>query len=312
MGRIRSWFVLFAAISAGCQAPGSGTDLPPVDLVVTSIQAPSTSQTTSDTWILGATITNTGTDNAGSFTLLYQLSTKSVLDASATTIGTSTVTGLAAGGTYTDTWSTTYSIPQGGTHWIFVTADSTNAVVESNETNNTSSASVPIIYPRVVIETYDPNGSAFTSPFISLFGPSGDTTTDPIGAGPNEWNNDGPPFTVDTGVAIAESGTTGTWASIDYQGGLAPGVYYVRVRGAQSYQTGAYAIRFLSLNVGDSLPAYTTFATQNTADSPYESDDALVAGTGVPANPAAAAPGSVLNRSLQVSSDMDWFKLTLP
>ena len=313
MGRIRPWLVLCIALATGCQAPGGdGTDPSSLDLAVTSIQAPSTPRSTSSTWTLGATVANSGTAEAASFTLLYQLSTKSTLDGTATTIGSRTVPALAAGGTYTDTWSTAYSIPQSGTHWIFVTADSTNIVAENNESNNTSSAAVPIVdvYPRVVIETFDPNGSAFTSPFISLFGPSGDTTADPIGAGPNEWKDDLSPFTVDSGVAIVESGTTGTWVSIDYQGGLAPGVYYVRVRGAQSYQTGAYAIRFLSLNVGDPLPAYTTFGTQNATDSPYEPDDAVA--LGIPSSPVSVTLGTERNRFLQVDADMDWFILTLP
>jgi hypothetical protein len=263
------------------------------------------------TWTLGATVTNSGAVTADPSTLEYQISTKSTLDSSATVIGTKTVPSLAAGESYADTFSTSYSIPQSGTHWIFVTADSTNQVTESKEVNNTSSAAVAVIYERIVIETYDPvaPNTTFTAPFISLFGPNGDTTAD---TSPNEWNGDNSPYTVDGSVAIAESGTFGTWVSIDYQGGLAPGVYYVRVRGAQSYQIGGYAIRFLSLNVGDLLPAYTYFGTVNAADSPYETDDTLQSGTGIPANPVLVSPGSVLNRNLQATSDMDWFKLTLP
>lgn len=309
MSRCLHWLVIGVVVLTGCQAAGGGgpgpqtPSSPQPKLVVSSINVPATVQTTSSTWTLGTTITNSGTADAGSFTLEYRISTSSTLDGTAVLIGTKTISALAAGAAHADVWSTSYSIassyatPQGGTHWIFVTLDATV----------TASAAVPVTYPRVVIETYDPtDGGVVTVPFISLFNASGDTTAD---TSPNEWNDDQPPFTVDTGVAIAESGTSGTWESIDYQGGLAPGVYYVRIRGAQSYATGPYAVRFLSLNVGDALPTYSYFGVTNSADSPYESDDAVV--SGVPTNPVGVSPGSVLNRFL-TNSDMDWFRLTLP
>jgi len=291
------------------------------DLVVSAIQVPSTAQTTSAAWTLGATVTNTGTDNAGAFTLLYQLSTKSTLDATATLIGTSTVTGLAAGGTYTDTWSSTYSIPQGGTHWIFVTADSTNAVAESNEGNNISSASVPIIYPHIVIDTYNPvYGGAAVMPWVSLFGSSGDTTTE----SPDLWNTDQPPYTTETS-AIAEDGALGLYGRVDYAGGLAPGTYYVRVRGLTSTQNGAYGIRVLDTSAdnptGPSWPWY--FAATNPTDANpvggfYEPDDNPLQG-GVPTNPVPITLNGKLNRWLTPGNvgsgtpgDVDWFVLTLP
>ena len=285
------------------------------DLVVSAIQAPATAQSTSATWTLGATVSNNSTVDAGPVTLLYQLSTKSTLDATATLIGTSTVTGLAAGGTYTDTWSSTYSIPQGGTHWIFVTADSTNAVAESNEGNNISSASVPIIYPHIVIDTYNPvYGGAAGMPWVSLFGSSGDPITDP----PDLWNTDLDPYTTETS-AIAEDGGLGLYGRVDYAGGLAPGTYYVRVRGLTSTQNVAYGIRVLDTSAdspsGPSWPWY--FAATNPTDANpaggfYETDDTPPQG-GVPTNPVPITLNEKLNRWLTATpGDVDWFKLTLP
>ena len=312
--------VMFCALF-DCTPPEQ-TSTPQPDLVIAGTEAPSTPKTTSDTWTLRATVTNNGTDNAGAFTLLYQLSSKSTLDATAATIGTTTVTGLAAGGTYTDTWSTAYSIRQSGTHWIFVTADSTNAVAESNEGNNTSSASVPIIYPRIVIDTYQPTTSPASAvdTFVSLFDSTGDTTDDT----PDLWNTDTPPYTTETG-AIAEDGDRGRYGSVDYSGGLAPGTYYVRVRSAMSGHQGGYGIRVLDTAadspVDSSWPWYfsaTNPTEANPAGGSFETDDSPLQG-GAPVKSAAITLNGKLNRWLTpgaISSgtqgDVDWFKLTLP
>jgi hypothetical protein len=301
---------------------------PPVgqaDLKVTSVQVPSTAQTTAATWTLAATVTNSGTADAGATTLLYQVSTSNVLDSSATTIGTSAIPALAVGASYTDTFSTSFSISQPGTHWIYVTADSTNAVAESNESNNTSSASVPIIYGLVVIDTYYPKAGAQVSAvdtWLSLFGASADTTVN----APNIWNNDTPPYTTETS-AIAENGSLGNYGRITYSGGLAPGTYYIRVRGVQSVMNGAYAIRVLSTAAdspsGSSWPWYFTATNPtdaNPAGGSYEVDDNPLQG-GVPTNPVTISLGGKLNRWLTagkitaatpVPGDVDWFKLVLP
>jgi hypothetical protein len=292
------------------------------DLKVSSVQVPSSAQSTSATWTLGATIANTGTV-AGSFTILYQLSTKSTLDGTATTIGTSFVTGLAAGGTYTDTWSTSYSIAQGGTHWIFVTADSTNAVAESDETNNTSSASVPIKYPEIVIDTYPPiYGYGTVMTWVSLFDSRGDTTVDL----PDLWNGDNAPYKTETSPAlIAQDGALGKWGRIDFTGGLAPGTYYVRVRGLSSDANGGYGIRVLDAapdSPGGASWAWYFTAVNSTEANPaggsYEPDDTPLQG-GIPSNPVAISLNQKLNRWMTPGStpgvppgDVDWFTLILP
>jgi hypothetical protein len=285
------------------------------DLSVTAIQAATTPQTTSSTWTLGATVTNIGTADAGPTTLLYQLSTKSTLDGSATTIGTSTIPAVAAGSSYTDTFSTSFSIGQPGTHWVFVTADSANVVAESNESNNTASAAVPVIYGEIVIQTYQATSSAASNvdTVVSLFGSSGDTTVDL----PNLWNNDLSPFSTETS-AIAENGGRLVYGKIDYTGGLLPGTYYVRVRSPLSTHTGAYAIRVLTAPAA--VDSTWQFGTTNPSDAPYEVDDNPLQG-GVPTNPATLTIGlgGQLNRWLAAGNiasgtpgDVDWFKLVLP
>jgi hypothetical protein len=308
-----------AVVFFGCAPPGSptGSPAPPQpDLRVTSIQVPATPQTTTATWTLAATVTNSGPADAGASTLHYQLSASSVLDSSATTIGTSSIPPIAAGAGYIDTFSASYSIPQSGTHWIFVTADSAGAVAEGNESNNTFSASVPIIYGLIVIDTYLPRSGAPSSAdtFVSLFSSSGDTTTDL----PNLWNNDLAPYTTET-AKIAENGSPGNYGRISYSGGLAPGTYYIRVRGVQSTQNGPYGIRVLDVAAdsptGPGWPWYfvaTNLAEANPLGGFYETDDAPPQG-GIPANAVSISLGlgGQLNRWL-TTNDVDWLRLTLP
>jgi hypothetical protein len=313
---------VIAACTLSDPALGSPPPAQP-DLKVTAVQVPSTPQATSAPWTLGATVTNSGTADAGPTTLLYRLSTSSVLDGSATTIGTSSIPAIPAGASHVDTFSTSFSITSPGTHWIYVTADSTNAVAESNESNNTSSASVPIIYGLIVIDTYYPVSGAQVSAvdtWISLFGSSGDTTTE----SPNLWNSDVSPYTTETS-AIAENGSVGNYGRITNSGGLAPGTYYIRVRGVQSVMGGAYAIRVLSSAAdsptGPSWPWY--FAVTNPTEAnplggSYEPDDSPLQ-SGVPTNPVTIALGGKMNRWLTAGNivggtpgDVDWFKLTLP
>jgi hypothetical protein len=295
------------------------------DLKVTAIQAPSTPQAATAAWTLAATVTNSGTADAGPSTLLYQVSTSSVLDSSATTIGTSSVPAIAAGASYTDTFSTSFTISQPGTHWIYVTADSAGAVAESNEGNNTTSASVPIIYGLIVIDTYYPKAGAQVSAvdtWVSLFGSGADPTVN----SPNIWNNDTPPYTTETS-AVAENGSVGNYGRVTYSGGLAPGTYYIRVRGVQSVMNGAYAVRVLATPAdsptGGSWPWYFTGTNPtdaNPAGGSYEPDDSPLQG-GVPPNAVPITLGGKLNRWLTagnitaatpVPGDVDWFKLTLP
>jgi hypothetical protein len=169
---------------------------------------------------------------------------------------------------------------------------------------------------RVVIDTYrptDPAGPGFiaTDPFISIFGPSGDTTLD---ASPNLWNDDTDPYTVDGAVAIAEDDdgnpTFAKFARLDLL--LDPGTYYIRVRYRTSDLGGAYAIRIIS--APDEIYASWYFAATNPTDVDpglvsYETDDTPPSG-GIPTKPVPIVIGERCNRYLDVG-DVDWFVLTV-
>jgi hypothetical protein len=314
-------------VMCGCSLAGPSGRTAAVkspDLIIVTIQLPP-SQRESTFWTLGATVKNIGGADAGASTIQYQISTKSVLDSSATLIGTKSVPLLAPGATFIDTWSTSFSVVPHGTYWVFVTADSSGQLSESDATNNTASAAViitPLMYSRIVIDTYLPRFGAPSSvdTFVSLFGPAGDTTIDV----PNLWSNDNWPYTTETS-AIAENGSTGNYGRVDYTGGLAPGTYYIRVRGVQSQQPGPYAIRVLDTAAdsptGPGWPWYFTALNQpetNPLGGSYEPDDNPLQG-GIPTNPVHIALGQKLNRYLTagnitvgIPGDVDWFVLTLP
>jgi hypothetical protein len=156
--------------------------------------------------------------------------------------------------------------------------------------------------------------------WISLFRSGGDTTVDT----PDLWNGDLDPYTTETD-AVADEGTAGNYARISYSGGLAPGTYYIRVRGVQSVQNGAYALRVLK-TPADS-PTGPGWARYFSGANPsevrplggfYGTDDSPLQG-GVPPNAAPISRGEKLNRWLTAGhiaahtpGDVDWFRLILP
>ena len=114
------------------------------DLSVTSLASPSTGGAG-----LAINVTDT-TKNLGagavpaSVTGFY-LSANTVLDAGDTFLGSRSVAALAAGAS--DTATTALVIPAGtaaGTYYLFAQADSTNAIVEASESNNTALRSIVI------------------------------------------------------------------------------------------------------------------------------------------------------------------------
>jgi len=169
----------------------------------------------------------------------------------------------------------------------------------------------PTLYDRIVIDTHSPNGSFTTDTYIDLFDSEGDPDAD------DPWTGD------DTADAIAfnDDGNPEfpNMARIDYTGGLPPGTYYIRVRGAKEIVDEYYAIRVLSLNPGDTLPDYDF--SQPLAEKPdvYEAapgDDEPKSG-GVPSNPVSIEIGATISRSIDYDyatqeGDIDWFVLVLP
>ena len=283
------------------------TDNP--DLTVTAVQAPAAPVSAADTWALGATVTNAGTGDAPATKVTFYLSGDNVFG-SDTVIGSSDVPALAVAAAATVTYSTAYSIPGPGTYWIFAVVDPDNTILESSEDNNRASTAVAVMYPRLVIDTYRWSRSGFgtTNTYISLFGASGDPSLE---TGVDLWAPDP--------EAIAEDDdsnpTFANLARINYTTGLAPGTYYIRVRGAVSTDNGAYAIRALTSTNPDPYPDSAFFTATNQAEldaggNPYETDDNPPSG-GIPAQPVSLVDNVPLNRYLE-SGDIDWFVLVLP
>ena len=124
------YLLLAVPLVVSCQMP-SAPGRPISDLVVSSIQSPTTAVAKNAMWALGATVTNNGGAASGAFTMEYKLSTKSTLDSSATLIGTSSVPALAAGQSHTDPFSASYSISQLGTYWLYVTVEPGNTATNT-------------------------------------------------------------------------------------------------------------------------------------------------------------------------------------
>lgn len=281
------------------------------DLIISSITVPDTVQTSSDTWELGARVSNIDpATDAGTSTLKYYLSTDSVFDTSVDTlIGSKTIGPIAAGSYADDIWSSAYSISAEGSWYIFAVADADSEVTESDEENNTAGGSVLISSDsdRIVIETFSPTGVGDHSTWthIALFDSSGDPS---------------PETPYDDSDALADnvfSNTTHMWyaridTDVDMGGtGLSPGTYYIKVRGESSGQTGPYGIRV----VRDPSTSYSYFGSTNPSASPwddsYEDDDSTTGG--IPDIAFSLTPGgqdSRQNRALS-DSDIDWYTLTV-
>ena len=114
------------------------------DLTISSLSFDSTSIIGSTPLQLSYTIKNQGSVAAGNSTTNFYLSSQSTLDSTATLIGSDSVGSLDTGKTQTDSLSLTLdsNTVAAGNYYIIAQADSTNNVVESNKTNNTSSRGI--------------------------------------------------------------------------------------------------------------------------------------------------------------------------
>jgi hypothetical protein len=246
-------------------------------------------------------VTNGGASSAAASVLRYRIT--NALTNQVTNVDVS-VPVLLSSASFTDSYAGTYGVRIGsnpGTNSFLVTADAGGTVSEADETNNTASFSLPIIYPELVIDTYYPmlSGAGLTigTDALYLFDSTGELS--PALA------------TVITGTS--PDGDQASYAYIDYTGGLAPGVYYVRIQARNGTSAGAYAIVILTAPLPLPRDASWFFPESpgaNTADSPYEADDTL--SSGVPTNPAIISVGGKLNRYVALSGDIDWVKVTLP
>ena len=113
------------------------------DLIGTNFDAiPDHPMPASGTTTVNFSVWNQGTAAAGAFSIAFYLSDNGTISASDTLVGIRPVTGVAAGGTYSS--SITLSLPTpdpfqtDNEYWLGMIIDSTNAVTESDETNNSN------------------------------------------------------------------------------------------------------------------------------------------------------------------------------
>ena len=115
------------------------------DLVISSISVPAGQVAENEPWELGATVKNIGDATASGSTLNYYQSGDTALDSTDILIGSSNIPEIAAGNSYSDIYSTAYSISDAGTYYIIVVADATLQVAESNEENNQENRTVTVV-----------------------------------------------------------------------------------------------------------------------------------------------------------------------
>jgi subtilase family serine protease len=116
------------------------------DLSITAVTFPA-NPAAGSTITVNDTTANTGGGSAGASTTRFFLSVNLALDPTDAALGSRNVPALAAGAT--DAGSTSVVIPPGtapGSYWLIAVADSTNAVVETSETNNPR-----VVFIRVTI-----------------------------------------------------------------------------------------------------------------------------------------------------------------
>lgn len=149
-------------------------------------------------------------------------------------------------------------------------------------------ATGPVVYDRIVIDSYRTNISGDPETDLALY---------------DEW-----------GTELARDETAGP-GRIDLVLTLSSGTYYVKVYDKNNTAIAPYVVRALSLSIVASLPAPELPLVINEPD-PYEPDDS--APGNIPTNPADISLGNSnwINRYLGYippdPNDVDWLKLVLP
>jgi subtilase family serine protease len=166
-----------------------------VDLLVQNHNISPANVATGNTINATANISNQGTTPAGASSVSYYLSSNTTFETSDVLLGTSTGTNLASGSSAYRTASLT--IPANtspGAYQILFIADASNSVIETNETNNISRATITIASP--------------TSVDLVIQAPSGFPTTVTAGN-----NIDVSSFIYNQGVAAASASSVGYYLS---------------------------------------------------------------------------------------------------
>jgi len=292
-----------------CSVSGSPNG-PLPDLTVAVSTVPASPVYLADTWTVTVNVTNGGASAAPASVLRYRF-TNAVTN-QATNVDVP-VPALSPGASFTDSYSGTYGGRVGsnaGTNSFLVIADAGGTVSESDETNNTASFSLPVMYPELVIDTYYP---------LSSGGPLGINALYLFDAA-------GTSITSETSGASLAPDTQPNFSGIDYTVGLSPGVYYVRIQALNLTSGGDYAIRVLQelpsfpIDMPDRDPSW--FYAGLSSDSSYESLDGVSftippneAGMTFTAGDVATDTVNKLNRHLTSGAspaDYDWVKVTLP
>jgi hypothetical protein len=291
--RFSRWALLACLPLASCTLLSS-------DLSVTSVTGPPGPVKAAEPWTLGCVVANLGGLKAPATTVRFYYSADGTLDAGDVQIGVdANVPALAPSASYAVTVPGSYAIADSGglpgTRRIFAVVDPSSVIGDGDRSNNEGSRVVPVLYERLVIDTYKPTGGGqggTTDTFASLFDAAGEA-----------------------GAALAEDDNgnlsyfTAARINLIDPDGFAPGaVLYVKVRGALPATTGGYAIR-LVLNAPEPYDDSWFFAADNAADAPYEPDGDTTAG--VPDTPVTLTIGERHNRYLD-AGDTDWFLLVLP
>jgi len=148
----------------------------------------------------------------------------------------------------------------------------------------------PTFYPRILIETYKPRVGA-PVPLTRLY----------------LYDSGGTLLDFNDRSALGADDTT----RLDYTGGLNSGTYYIKVTGDGSAPH-YYAVRALSLSLGETPPAYDYPGGENLTEDDTDGDDTDTGN--VPDNPVDISLGNTnwLNRAINPPSDIDWLRLVLP
>jgi len=208
-----------------------------VDLTVTAASTAATTLPGGATFSVTDTVANLGTTPTSSFLVRYYLSTDAVFTTSDISVGSRTVTSLAAGGSSSATTTLT-ATTVAGTYYLGVVADPYNAVAESNETNN-----VQLVGQVTITSDVDLVMTALSQPPTSVATQDGFTVTDTV---TNQGTTGASTFSVayyistDTVITTSDQvvgyryvygltagATVSGSASITLPGWVAPGTYYL-------------------------------------------------------------------------------------
>jgi hypothetical protein len=239
-------------------------------------------------WVLQATVVNSGSAASPECAIAYYLSADDQLDPGVDNLISAsgadlTLPPLAAGEETTHSL-TIDAVTDAGYNYILVKADAADAVSEESETNN--AAAVKIRFARVVVESYYP----------SDFGPTIDTYLE-------LYDKDG--------QLIAFNDNSFLFATIDYQAGLTVGLYYIRVN-SKNLAIGPYAIRVVE-DPGETRlyldPPYTDdYEANDPATVPWANGEPVPVGITLGS---ANYVVRILENPSPGVGDLDWLELQL-